>query len=108
MSKRLGQMDSDIFNGNIVAIELALESRAEIYIPGHGMTGGREVPEIYLDYLSSLKAEVAKHFEEGLSDFEMSPLIVETFSRFSDWVDFKRNVGQHISLAYLEVEAEFF
>ncbi|MCU7932343.1 MAG: MBL fold metallo-hydrolase [Candidatus Thiodiazotropha sp. (ex Codakia rugifera)] len=108
MSKRLGQMDSGTFSGNIAAIELALERRAEIYIPGHGRTGGREVPEAYLDYLSSLKVEVAKHFEEGLSDFEMSPLIIETLSRFSDWVDFKRNVGQHISLAYLEVEAELF
>ncbi|MCM8856898.1 MAG: MBL fold metallo-hydrolase [Candidatus Thiodiazotropha sp.] len=108
MSKRLGQMDSGTFNGNIAAIELALESRAEIYVPGHGRTGDREVPETYLDYLSSLKEEVAKHFEEGLSDFEMSPLIVETLSRFSDWVDFERNVGRHISLAYLEVEAELF
>ncbi|MCU7891961.1 MAG: MBL fold metallo-hydrolase [Candidatus Thiodiazotropha sp. (ex Ustalcina ferruginea)] len=93
MSKRLGQMDSGTFSGNIVAIERALESRAEIYIPGHGRTGGREVPETYLDYLSSLKAEVAKYFEEGLSDFEMSPLIIETLSRFIDWVDFERQVS---------------
>ncbi|MEW8461271.1 MAG: hypothetical protein AB2653_13275, partial [Candidatus Thiodiazotropha endolucinida] len=66
------------------------------------------VPETYLTYLRTLKSEVAKHYEEGLSDFEMNPLIIEGLRDFHDWVDFQRNVGRHISLAYLEVEAELF
>jgi hypothetical protein len=58
--------------------------------------------------LNTLKNEVAKHYEQGLSDFEMSPLVIESLGDYHDWVDFQRNVGRHISLAYLEVEAELF
>lgn len=108
MSKRLGRMDSGTFAGNIAAIERALGTQAEIFVPGHGKTGGRDVPQTYLGYLSTLKGEVVKHFEEGLSDFEMTPLILESLSDFQDWVDFKRNVGRHVSLVYLEVEEELF
>ncbi|MEW8508696.1 MAG: MBL fold metallo-hydrolase [Candidatus Thiodiazotropha sp.] len=108
MNRRFGRMDHGTFGGNIAAIERALATKAEIFVPGHGMTGGREVPEIYLGYLTQLKRAVAKHYEEGLSDFEMSPLIIESLSQFHEWVDFQRNIGKHISLAYLEVEAELF
>ncbi|MES9992890.1 MAG: MBL fold metallo-hydrolase [Candidatus Thiodiazotropha sp.] len=108
MNKRFGRMDHGTFAGNIAAIERGLATEAEIFVPGHGKTGGREVPEIYLGYLTQLKREVAKHYEEGLSDFEMSPLIIKTLSQYHDWVDFQRNIGKHISLAYLEVEAELF
>ncbi|MES9971465.1 MAG: hypothetical protein ABW092_15640 [Candidatus Thiodiazotropha sp.] len=66
------------------------------------------MPRTYLGYLSILKGEVVKHFEAGLSDFEMTPLILQSLSDFQDWVDFKRNVGRHVSLVYLEVEEELF
>ena len=108
MSKRLGQMDSGTFTGNIAALDLALSTAAAVFVPGHGHTGGREVAEIYRDYLTRLKAAIAKHFDEGLSDFEMKPLVMESMAPFSDWVDFERNIGRHINLAYLEVEAERF
>ncbi|MBT3048426.1 MAG: MBL fold metallo-hydrolase [Candidatus Thiodiazotropha sp.] len=108
MNRRMGRMDHGTFGGNIAAIERALATPAEIFVPGHGKTGGREVPEIYLGYLTQLKGAVVRHYEEGLSDFEMNPLIIRSLSQFHDWVDFQRNVGRHISLAYLEVEAELF
>jgi glyoxylase-like metal-dependent hydrolase (beta-lactamase superfamily II) len=108
MSNRLGQMDNATFTGNIAAIERALKTGAKVFVPGHGKTGGREVPETYLNYLTTLKSEVAKYYEEGLSDFEMNPIIIKSLSGFHDWVGFQRNVGRHISLAYLEVEAELF
>ncbi|MCG7896932.1 MAG: MBL fold metallo-hydrolase [Candidatus Thiodiazotropha lotti] len=108
MSKRLGQMDSATFRGNIEAIDMALATSAERFVPGHGQTGGREVPLRYREYLSRLKSEVAKYYEEGMSDFEMSEAVSQSLIGFHDWVDFDRNVGRHISLAYLEVEAELF
>ena len=64
--------------------------------------------EVYRDYLTRLKSEVAKHYEEGMSDFEMKPRVIEAMGPFRDWVDFDRNIGRHISLVYLEVEAEQF
>ncbi len=108
MNLRLGQMDSGTFSGSIKAIEMALATDAEVFVPGHGQTGGREVPEAYLEYLSRLKRLVAQFYEEGLSDFEMKPKIIEAMSSYRDWVDFDRNVGRHINLAYLEVESELF
>ena len=108
LSKRLGRMDSATFSGNIAAIDMALASSAEIFVPGHGQTGDKQVPETYRRYLETLKTEVAKYYEEGMSDFEMGPLVTKSLGQFHDWVDFERNVGRHISLAYLEVEAELF
>ncbi len=108
MSNRLGQMDSGTFGGNIAALDMALSTEAEVFVPGHGRTGGPEVAEIYRRYLTQLKELVATHFEAGLSDFEMKPKVIEGMGAYREWVDFDRNVGRHISLAYLEVESELF
>jgi len=108
MMNRFGQMRHGTFKGNISALDLALTLKAEIYVPGHGPTGGPEVPEAYRDYLAVLRAEVAKQLDEGLSDFEMKPMVVEALAAYRGWVDFDKLVGKHISQAYLEVEEELF
>ena len=108
MNHRFGQMDGGTATGNIAALDRALSTEDRVFVPGHGRTGGREVAEVYRDYLTRLKSEVAKHYEEGMSDFEMKPLVIEAMGPFRDWVDFDRNIGRHISLVYLEVEAEQF
>jgi glyoxylase-like metal-dependent hydrolase (beta-lactamase superfamily II) len=108
MNSRLGQMDSATFSGNIAAIDMALATQAEVFVPGHGQTGGREVPQRYREYLSRLKRLVATYYDEGLSDFEMKPQVVAAMGPYRDWVDFEHHVGRHISLAYLEVESELF
>jgi glyoxylase-like metal-dependent hydrolase (beta-lactamase superfamily II) len=108
MNHRFGQMDGGTASGNIEALDRALATDDQVFVPGHGRTGGREVVETYRDYLTRLKSEVAKHFEAGMSDFEMKPLVIEAMGPFREWVDFDSNIGRHISLVYLEVEAEQF
>ncbi|MEN8180796.1 MAG: MBL fold metallo-hydrolase, partial [Pseudomonadota bacterium] len=108
MMNRFGQMRHGTFKGNIAALDLALQTNAEIYVPGHGPTGGREVPETFRSYLSILRTEVAKQLDEELSDFEMKPLVIEALTAYKNWVDFDRLVGKHINQAYLEVEEEMF
>ena len=108
MANRFGQMRHGTFKGNIAALDLALERDATVYVPGHGPTGDRRVAETYRRYLSILRAEVAKQLDEGLSDFEMKPIVVEALGEFKDWVDFEQLVGKHIGQAYLEVEQELF
>ncbi len=108
MMNRFGQMRHGTFKGNIAALDLALQKSAEIYVPGHGPTGGPQVPETFRTYLSLLRSEVAKQLDEGLSDFEMKPLVVEALADYRGWVDFDRLVGKHINQAYLEVEEEMF
>ncbi|WP_177419772.1 MBL fold metallo-hydrolase [endosymbiont of Lamellibrachia barhami] len=108
MANRFGQMRHGTFKGNIAAIDMALKVDAVIYVPGHGPTGGRDVPKNYQRYLSTLRIEVAKWLDEGLSDYEMKPKVVESLSDYKNWVDFDHEVGSHINIAYLEVEAEMF
>jgi hypothetical protein len=62
----------------------------------------------YRGYLSGVYEGVAGLYEEGISDFEMKPRIAERLSRFKDWPGFEEELGKHISLAYLEVEASAF
>jgi hypothetical protein len=38
----------------------------------------------------------------------MRPIIAEQLARFKDWPGFEEELGKHVSLAYLEVEADAF
>ncbi len=80
----------------------------EVVAPDHGKTGGWEIVDQNLDYLRTLHGGVAELYDAGISDFEMKPVIEERLGAFSDWAGFDSELGKHISLAYLEVEADAF
>ena len=105
---RIGRMDDGHFAGNVAAIELALKSSAVHFIPGHGPSGGREVPTAYRDYFKGLVAAVKKYSEQGMADFEMKPKVLEALAAFKGWKDFDTEVGRHIGQAYLQIEADSF
>jgi glyoxylase-like metal-dependent hydrolase (beta-lactamase superfamily II) len=105
---RIGRMDDGDFKGNVAALEMALQTKAEHFVPGHGPSNGRAVAEGYRDYLKALYTEVKKYYDQGVSDFDMKPKVAETLARFRAWKDFEDQLGKHISLAYLQVEAEAF
>ncbi len=107
-NQRIVRMDDGTFAGNIAAIDMALGVPGEVFIPGHGRTGDRSIVQAYRDYLDSLQAEVARFYEEGLSDFEMKPRVAEALARFREWPGFDDELGKHISLSYLEIEAKAF
>lgn len=96
------------FKGTINAIELILkESPATIYVPGHGVTGGREVPEASLRFLKKLVESVTRYYKQGLSDFEMKDKVIEDLVEFKDWNNFNE-IGRVISHLYQEVERDNF
>jgi glyoxylase-like metal-dependent hydrolase (beta-lactamase superfamily II) len=106
---RIVRMDDGSFTGLIAGLEQIRDKvDAEVLIPGHGRTGGWEIVEQNLDYLRTLHGGVVELYDEGISDFEMKPAIAERLSAFSDWPGFDTELGKHISLAYLEVEADAF
>jgi glyoxylase-like metal-dependent hydrolase (beta-lactamase superfamily II) len=105
---RMLRMNDGSFGGNIQALERALASGARVFVPGHGRSGGPEVASEYRDYLQAVLQGVKALFEEGISDFEMKPKLLPKLARWRDWVDFHSLVGSHVSVAYLEVEAEAF
>jgi len=98
--------DGDI-NGQINTIRFVLTTGNKVYVPGHGKTGGENVPKKTLAYLENLYSAVKKYYEEGLSDFEMKEMVEADLKEFSDWSGFD-SIGRVISHIYLEVEEESF
>ncbi len=105
---RIVRMDDGSFTGNIEALDVALSLNRKVYVPGHGKTAGKELVQAYRRYLATLRDTVSHYFEEGLSDFEIKDKAGARLGEYADWVGFDTELGRHVSLAYLEVEAEAF
>lgn len=106
--KRLPRMDDASFKGNIKACQIALELDAKTYVPGHGISGGKEVVVPFMNYLKIINVEVAKYYEAGMTDFEMKPKILLKLEKYFKWSGFNDEMGKHISLAVLEYERDSF
>lgn len=98
--------DSDIL-GQIHAVEFVLGTDNDWFIPGHGFSGGRELPEQQLTFLKDLYASVKKHYDEGLADFEMVEPVKQDLAAYRDWYNFDE-LGRVIGSVYLRVEEDSF
>ncbi len=107
-NRRIVRMDDGSFQGSVEALDGVKGVEAKVLIPGHGLTGGWEIVDNYRTYLNGVYEGVAELYEQGLTDFEMKPLLAERLASFKDWPGFDDELGKHISLAYLEVEANAF
>ena len=108
MRERAGRLDDGDFRGNIEALDMALATSVEHFVPGHGKTGGRTVPQAYREWLSRLYAAVKKYRDQGLSDFEMKDKVVADLAAYKSWPNFDTEIGKLISLAWLQAEREDF
>src|SRR5215213_8103856 len=97
MYKRLPRLDDATFRGSIEACRVAARLNARRYVPGHGPTGGVEIVKAYEAYLTSLYAEVKKHYDAGKSDFEMKDALLAKLKPYADWANFGDVIGKHIS-----------
>lgn len=93
--------------GTIIALKAMLERPIDIYIPGHGRSGGREVPEASLRFSEQLYASVENYFEQGLEGYEMKEKVIEDLDAYKDWNNFNE-IGRVINFVYQEVEREKF
>ena len=59
-------------------------------------------------HVNTLLSTVRKLYAEQLADFEMKPIVIDAVSAYRNWAGFDFRLGQHVSRAYLEVEAEEF
>ncbi|MDH5573470.1 MAG: MBL fold metallo-hydrolase, partial [Gammaproteobacteria bacterium] len=107
-AKRFGRMDDGTFRGNSQACERALGIQAKYYIPGHGKTGNHQIVTEYKNYLDIVYTEVSRLYEQGMSDFEMKPLILKKLQNYQSWSGFEEEYGRHLSMAVLEVEKAQF
>lgn len=93
--------------GQINAIEYALDMPVDIYVPGHGISGKGEIPQAALCFLKILYSSVKHLYEEGLQDYEMHDQVAQALSEFSAWYNFDQ-LGRVISFVLLHVEAAEF
>ena len=105
---RIMRLENGSFPGNVAALERALETGASVFVPGHGRTGGAEVAQGYRDYLDTVYATAQRGVDDGLSDFELRPVLLPQLEAWSQWSGFDIELGGHISAAYLEAEAAAF
>ena len=95
------------FKGTITAIKTMLNGRATLFIPGHGRSGGREVPDASLRFLEELYVSVTKYYKQGLADYEMKDKVIRDMAKYKDWDNFNE-MGRVISFVYREIEKENF
>ena len=95
------------YKGSIAAIKSMLQGPATIFIPGHGRTGGREVPEAALRFLENLRGAVSKYYKQGLADYEMKDAVIKELNEYRDWYNFNE-LGRVITFVYQEIEKENF
>lgn len=105
---RIVRMDDGSFKGNIDALESALELKRKVYVPGHGQTAGAELVIAYRDYLRTVYENVAELYEEDLAVFEITAKLRPKLTAYREWVGYEQELGKHVSLAYLEAEADAF
>ncbi|MBS3936150.1 MAG: MBL fold metallo-hydrolase [Sulfuritalea sp.] len=105
MNGRLGGMGDGSFRGNIAACDRALTLPARVFVPGHGRTAGPEIVRAYRDYLSILFEAVRAEYDKGKQDYEMKETLRAKLERYAGWSGFDLNLGRHIGVAVLEIEA---
>ena len=93
--------------GQLKAIDHALSLPIDVYIPGHGPTGGREIPEATKRFLATLYDSVKRYYDEGLQDFEMRDQVVADLDEFSTWSGMD-GIGRMINFVYRQIEADEF
>lgn len=105
---RIGLMDDGDFKGNVASLDKMIARKFKHYVPGHGQSGGVEVARTYRTYLDTVYQTVKKLYDEVDTDFEMKPRVVKEVDFYKQWLEFEKEVGRHISLAYQQVEKEAF
>lgn len=93
--------------GQIEAIKYILTLPVDVFVPGHGETGGREIPKAAMAFLQALYESVERHYEAGLADYEMKEKVSADLSAFSEWFNFDQ-LRRMISFVFQQVESADF
>ena len=96
------------FSGYLTAMERILQTKAKIYIPGHGKAGDRKVVLAYQNLIKTIRDTVARHYENGMADYQIKPYVVNALEEYKGWYRFNEHIGRLVSLAYLEVQNDAF
>lgn len=114
-------MGDNLFNGRLnqhaeghikktwESVEKAVEaSNAQVIVPGHGQSGGKDMLKHSLDVHKLLYQSVQAQFEDDKSDFEMRPTVEAVLADYSLWDQYALLLGKVINKAFLEIEEADF
>jgi glyoxylase-like metal-dependent hydrolase (beta-lactamase superfamily II) len=107
LNKTIARMVDGTFKGNIAACDKIAMVNAKHYVPGHGPTGDVTVVTNFRNYLATVYENVQKQYSLGKADFEMKDTIIAQLNSYQSWNRFELEVGKHIGLSVLEIEASF-
>ena len=102
-----GALHDANFKGTQAAIQSMLNGPSTLFIPGHGHSGGREVPESALRFVEALRGAVTKYYKQGLSADDMKEPVIRDLQAYKDWRNFSE-LGRVITFVYQEVERDEF
>jgi glyoxylase-like metal-dependent hydrolase (beta-lactamase superfamily II) len=106
LGRQVMNLADGTFKGIMRETNRALALDARLYVPGHGKAGDRTLVEEQKAWFDILMAEVRRLYDEGMSDYEMKPVVAEKLKAFGNWAEWETNLGRQISLAVLEIEQE--
>ena len=108
MNGRLGRLDDGNFKGLIAFLDRMLTVDTDVYVPGHGHSGTVQVVRDFRELVDAIYSTVLNEYDNGLSDFEIKPLVEKQINNKTQWIDLNESLGKFVSLAYLEVEEDAF
>ncbi|MBN2864575.1 MAG: MBL fold metallo-hydrolase [Thiotrichales bacterium] len=109
--RRVANMADGSFPGTIETMKKAKALGCSNYILGHGPHDGPAICDDMQAFCENIYLNAVKYYDEGLSPFEMKPKIMdEPFMKnvASKWPGYDSTLGNFISLAVMEAEANMF
>ena len=106
--ERVGRFDAGNVKGAIAACDLALTTKAAMIVPGHGLTGSRELITRHRAWLVKIHSAAAKLYAQGVSEIDAQEKILAELKDYRHWNNFDKDIGKAISLTWLQVEKEAF
>ncbi|WP_321276067.1 MBL fold metallo-hydrolase [Thiomicrorhabdus indica] len=109
--RRIANMEDGSFRGSIDALSQVAEMDIDTFIPMHGTPDDVKLINEGREFMETIYTNVEELYDEGLSDFEMKPKIMENpFMKdvASQWPGYEDTLGKFIVVAIREVEQAMF
>ena len=109
--RRVANMRDGSFVGTIETMKKAKALGCKHYVLGHGPHDSHAICDDMRVFCENIYDSAMKYYDEGLSDFEMKPKIMEQpFMKdvASKWPGYEHTVGSFIAIAVAEAEANMF
>ncbi len=108
LSQRIARVEDGHVAGNIAAIDEILRIDAQHWVPGHGPTGSKEIPQKYHEYLSLLHERIKQAYAADADMSSLKAIVEEATKGFATWTGYEDQVGKHAQQTWMETEAASF